>query len=174
MRQRNRGAVGAIGEAEWTLWSLDRRECQGEISVMRSSIGRIVLMVLGSVLVVAISFFATLQILDYWLVPDDPNADVIHVAEATYGLNCKDFTPPPGHANLAKPGNATTVMAQACDATKATCLFIVDAVKLGDPASGCGKDFTARWRCGNDQKVHDFFLAAEAAGRTAVLSCPAP
>jgi hypothetical protein len=141
---------------------------------MRSSIGRIVLMVLGGLSVVAISFFATLQILDYWLTPADPNADVIHVTEATYGDSCKDFTVPPGHANLAKPGNSTTAVAQACDTAKETCVFVVDTAKLGDPASGCGKDFSVSWRCGNDQKTHQFYLGPEAAGRSAVLMCPAP
>ena len=41
---------------------------------MRSSIGRVLLMVIGGFAVVAISFFATMQILDYWLTPQDPNA----------------------------------------------------------------------------------------------------
>jgi hypothetical protein len=36
---------------------------------MRSSIGRVLLMVIGGFAVVAISFFATMQILDYWLTP---------------------------------------------------------------------------------------------------------
>ena len=141
---------------------------------MRSSIGRVLLMVFGGFAVVAISFFATMQILDYWLTPPDPNASVIHVVDATYGLACKDFVPPPGHANLVKVGNVTAALTSACDKAKTTCLFAVDAVKLGDPANGCGKDFVANWRCGSDQKVHQFYLPAEASGRSALLSCPAP
>ena len=50
---------------------------------MGSSIGRVLLMVIGGFAVVAISFFATMQILDYWLTPQDPNANVIHVVDAT-------------------------------------------------------------------------------------------
>jgi hypothetical protein len=140
---------------------------------MRSSIGRILLWVLGGLAVVATSFFVTLNLLDYWLAPTDPNAAVIHVVEATYGLSCKDFTPPAPRSNLVKAGNATSAVAQACDMKNTTCMFAVDVVKLSDPATGCGKDFVASWRCGGDQKVHQFFLAAEASGRSALLSCPA-
>jgi hypothetical protein len=141
---------------------------------MRSSIGRVLLTVIGGFAVVAISFFATMQVLDYWLAPQDPNANVIHVADATYGLVCKDFVPPSGKPNLVKLGNVTAALTSACDKAKASCLFAVDAVQLGDPANGCGKDFVANWRCGSDQKLHQFYLPAEASGRSAVLSCPAP
>jgi len=129
-------------------------------------------MVCGGLTVVAISFFATMRFMDY-LTPPDPNASVIHVAEATYGQSCKDFTPPPGHANSVTAGNITTALAKACDLAKANCIFDIDAVELGDPAAGCGKDFIARWRCGSDQKVHQFYLPPEASGRSALLTCPA-
>jgi hypothetical protein len=141
---------------------------------MRSSIGRVLFTVIGGLAVVAISFFATMQTLDYWLTPQDPNADVIHVVDATYGLACKDFVPPSGQANLVKVGNVTAALASTCDKAKTTCLFAVDAVQIGDPANGCGKDFIANWRCGSDPKVHQFYLTPEANGRSALLSCPAP
>ena len=141
---------------------------------MRSSIGRILLTVAGGLIVVATSFFATMQLLDYWLTPPDPNASVIRVAEGTYGLSCKEFTPPPGHSNQVELGNATAALAKACDAAKTSCVFAVEDTKLGDPATGCGKDFVASWRCGGDPKIHQFYLAAEASGRSALLSCPPP
>ena len=141
---------------------------------MGSSIGRVLLMVIGGFAVVAISFFATMQVLDYWLAPPDPNANVIHVVDATYGLACKDFTPPSGRPNQVKVGNVTAALTSACDKAKTTCSFAVDAVQIGDPAPGCGKDFIANWRCGNDPKVHPFYLTVEANGRSALLSCPAP
>jgi hypothetical protein len=141
---------------------------------MGSSIGRILLWIIGGLAVVAMSFFVTLQILDNWLTPQDPTAIVIHVVEATYGTSCKDFTPQPPHTNSVAAGNATAIVAKACDATRATCMFPVDVTKIGDPADGCGKDFVASWRCGNEQKVHQFYLSAEASGRTALFSCPAP
>ena len=140
---------------------------------MRSSSGRVLLMVIGGFAVVAISFFATMQILDYWLTPQDPNANVIHVVEATYGL-------PAGFHAAVRPaqfgegrqcyGGAEST----CDKAKASCFFAVDAAKIGDPATGCGKDFIAGWRCGSDPKVHRVFLPGEANGRSALLSCPAP
>jgi len=140
---------------------------------MRLPITRILLVGIISLAVVAVSFFVTMQLLDFWLAPDDPNANVIHVVEATYGLSCKDFTPPPGHSNQVTLGNATTIVAKTCDNAKTSCRFAVEDGKLGDPASGCGKDFVTSWRCGGDSKVHQFYLAAEASGRSALLSCPA-
>jgi hypothetical protein len=151
-----------------------RPERRGDKSAMRSSVGRVLVKVAGGLAVVAISFFATMQLLNYWLTPPDPNASVIHVVEATYGLSCKDFTPPPGHANLVKVGNATAALAQACDTAKASCMFNVDPAKVDDPATDCGKDFNASWRCGGDPLVRRVFLPAEASGRSALLSCPAP
>jgi hypothetical protein len=141
---------------------------------MRSSIGRVLLMVIGGFAIVAISFFATMQILDYWLTPSDPSASVIHVVDATYGLACKDFVPPSGKPNSVKVGNTTAALTSACDKAKMTCSFAVDAVQLGDPANGCSKDFVANWRCGNDQTVHQAHLPPEAHGRSVLLSCPAP
>jgi hypothetical protein len=136
--------------------------------------GRVLLMVIGGFAVVAISFFATMQILDYWLTPQDPTASVIHVVDASYGLACKDFVSPSGRPNLVQVGNATAALTSACDKARTTCLFVVDAVQIGDPANGCGKDFVANWRCGSDQKVHQFYLTPEASGRSALLNCPAP
>jgi hypothetical protein len=141
---------------------------------MRSSFGRVLVRVAGGLAVVAISFFATMQFMAYWLTPPDPNASVIHIVEATYGQSCKDFTPPPGHTNLVKAGNATAALAKACDTAKQSCIFDVDDAQLGDPATNCGKDFIAGWRCGNDPEVHRLFLPVEASGRSALLSCPVP
>jgi hypothetical protein len=141
---------------------------------MRSSIGPVLLMVIGAFVVVAISFFATMQIIDAWLTPEDPNASVIHVVGATYGPACKDFVPPSGQPNLVKVGNATTALTSGCENAKGTCVFTVDAAQIGDPANGCGKDFMANWRCGSDQSVHKFYLPAEASGKSVVLSCPPP
>ena len=141
---------------------------------MRSSVGRVLLMVIGGFAVVAISFFATMQMLDYWLAPPDPNANVIHVVDASYGLACKDFAPTSGRPNQVKIGNVTAALARTCDRAKGTCMFAVDAVQIGDPADGCSKDFVANWRCGGDQRVHQFYLTPEANGRSAMLSCPPP
>ena len=136
--------------------------------------GRILSRVLGALLVVATSFFVTMKLLDYWLTPPDPNASVIHVVAGTYGDVCKNFVPPPGHANTAKFGNVTAALASACDKAKATCAFKVVVEQLGDPASGCEKDFIANWSCGSEQNTHRFYLPAEANGHSVLLVCPAP
>jgi hypothetical protein len=115
-----------------------------------------------------------MQILDYWLAPQDPNANVIHVVDATDGLAYKDFAPPSGRPNLVKVGNVTATLTSTCDKAKTSCLFALDAVQLRDPVPGCGKDFIANWRCSNDPKVHQFYLTVEANGGSALLSCPAP
>src|SRR6516165_1601107 len=101
---------------------------------MRSSAMRILFIAIACPGVVAISFFVTLRLVDYWLTPSDPNASVIHVAEATYGLSCKDVTPPPGPANHVDIGQDTAAVAKACDMAKTSCVFAVDADKVGDPA----------------------------------------
>ena len=88
----------------------------------------VLLRVFGGIAVVAISFFATMQILD-WLTPQDPNASVIHVVDATYGLACKNFVLPSGQPNLVKDGNATALLIGACDNAKTTCIFTVDAAQ---------------------------------------------
>ena len=60
----------------------------------------------------------------------------MQVVAATYGENCH-----------AARGNATSFVALACDG-KTTCAYAVNVATLGDPASGCVKDFVAEWTCG--------------------------
>jgi hypothetical protein len=141
---------------------------------MRSSMGRILGRVLGMLLVVATSFFVTMKLLDYWLTPPDPNANVIHVVAGTYGDVCKNFVPEPGKTNTVKFGNVTAALASACDKAEAACEFKVVVEQLGDPADGCDKDFIANWTCGNDQNAHRFYLPGEANGHSVLLICPAP
>ncbi len=143
----------------------------GMPSGMKSLSGRILIRVVAGCAIVAASFWSTLLILNYWSTPEDPNANRIHVTEATYGNSCKDFVPPGGHANLVKPGNATAAVSGDCENKKASCTFTVDAAQLGDPAPGCGKDFTVSWRCGADQAAHQAYLSAEANNRSAFVSC---
>jgi hypothetical protein len=126
----------------------------------------------GGVMVVAACFWSTRAILHYWSAPTDPNADVIHVVEATYGDNCQTFVTPDRYPNFAKPGNASAAVATVCNKTKASCLFTIDVTKLGDPANGCGKDFTVSWRCGSSTQLHQIYLPAEANKRIALLGCP--
>jgi len=87
--------------------------------------------------------------------------DVIDVRAATYGDNCG-----------APEGNATEHLAEAC-AGKRRCRYVVDFEALGDPAPGCPKRYSARWRCtagGDAQRIE---LPAEAGAKRPIeLRCP--
>jgi hypothetical protein len=74
----------------------------------------------------------------------------IRIVAGTYGRSCN-----------AKPGNATTLLAKACDAQIA-CDFAVDAAAMEDPAPNCSKDFTAEWKCGSGSTVYSATLPATA------------
>jgi hypothetical protein len=54
--------------------------------------------------------------------PDSGNS-AIQVVEATYGLNCIAFKPPPGATNSVKAGNATRMISEVCDKALETCKF---------------------------------------------------
>jgi hypothetical protein len=138
---------------------------------MRSTASRILVAVSSGFAVVALSFGATMALLHSRVTPQDANATVIHVAEATYGDNCQSYVTPAQFPNWARPGNVTAAVAAACDRTRGSCLFTVDVTKLGDPAIGCGKEFLVTWRCGSDQTIHEAYLPAEAYTRIALLNC---
>jgi hypothetical protein len=89
--------------------------------------------------------------------------------EATYGKDCQQIQP--GNATPVKDGNATAAVKAACRSEAASCLFVVDVIKLGDPANGCGKDFQVSWRCGVQPRLRQFYLPAEADRATALISC---
>src|SRR3982074_2869826 len=57
---------------------------------MASTAGRTMLKLTAGTAVLLGSFWLTLEILDYWAAPEDPNADLIAVTEATYGMNCRE------------------------------------------------------------------------------------
>lgn len=138
---------------------------------MQSPAARIVLQLTGGLVIVAAAFFATSGIVFYWSSAAEADAGTIQITEATYGKNCEHFQPPPGHANQVRDGNATASAVAACAGAPASCLYVVDSAKLGDPATGCGKDFMMSWRCAADQPVRHFYLPAEADGATALIAC---
>ncbi len=94
----------------------------------------------------AASFWITMKVLDYW---DSKvvNPTQIHVTEATFGRNCGGLKGPAGVYEV-KSGNATVTVSEACNNAKGTCEFVVDLIKIGDPAPFCGKEFTVDYRCG--------------------------
>lgn len=82
----------------------------------------------------------------------------IRIEFATYGANC----------GVAK-GNVTAHIAKQCNG-KSRCRYVVNHKIIGDPAYGCAKIYTVRYRCGNNPRVFDRSLPAEAGwGDKAVL-----
>jgi hypothetical protein len=84
----------------------------------------------------------------------------IQVVTATYGGNCK-----------APPGNVTPHLQQSCGG-RMTCSYKVEHTVIGDPVSGCSKDYVAEWRCGADPAVRKATAAPEAGfGSVVELRC---
>ena len=86
----------------------------------------------------------------------------IKVVTGTYGRNCG-----------AKPGNATTQVARACDG-QAVCQYKIDTATLEDATSNCAKDFSAEWKCGTAATVYAVTMPVGAVpGEQLRLSCSA-
>jgi hypothetical protein len=96
----------------------------------------------------------------------------IQVIEATYGMNCKDYNVKPPNQNRAALGNVTAAVKRACEKKSKECKFDIEVGKLGDPANGCGKDFSVGWRCGNAEEIHQAYATAPAEDKSVLLSCP--
>ena len=87
--------------------------------------------------------------------------NIIIVTAGTYGRNCG-----------ASYGNKTEHLANACN-NKSQCEYTIDYTVIGDPVVGCGKDYTAEWRCGQGSTVHKASASPEAGFRKNItLSCP--
>ena len=99
------------------------------------------------------------------------SAGPINIVEATYGWNCKDFRVPAPYQNNVKVGNATVAVAAACNGKEGSCAFTVDVQKIGDPANGCGKDFTVKFQCGRKGDMRTAKLDGEAHAKSIMLSC---
>jgi hypothetical protein len=141
---------------------------------MPATLGRTLFNIMSALAVVLVSFWLTLRILDYWATPEDPNADLIEVTEATYGMNCQGSAGPGGKVNLVRAGNATAAIGKICGNARESCAFVVDVNQIGDPAPSCGKDLSIGWRCGADESAHRMHVAAEAHGKSISLVCPGP
>lgn len=86
----------------------------------------------------------------------------VRVLSATYGANCH-----------AQAGNATRAIGKSCGG-KENCDYIVDVNILGDPASGCAKNFSVDYQCAPDDKRFTKSLPAEAGLKSLLhLSCAA-
>src|SRR5712664_3677544 len=89
------------------------------------------LYLIGSAAILAVSFFGTLFLID-----QSASSATVTIAEATYGESCR-----------ARPGSLTQYVSGIC-AGKTSCTIAIDVNKIGDPAPGCGKEFTVRYQCG--------------------------
>jgi hypothetical protein len=101
-----------------------------------------------------------------------PPDGTLNITEATYGENCRAYTPTSAPFNTVYRGNATDTARDACSGVT-QCLFRVDVQEIGDPAGGCTKDFSITYRCGQGGPLTTVTLAPEANGRTVNLFCPA-
>jgi hypothetical protein len=133
-------------------------------------VGRILLHILGGLVVVVAAFWLSLQVIDSW--SDPPNASEIRIVDATYGLNCRDLAVPAGQVNRVRQGNATAAALELCGRATGNCSFPIDVNRLGDPAPGCRKDFFMLWRCGDIEKPRQLYIAEEAHGKSAMVTCP--
>jgi hypothetical protein len=89
-------------------------------------------------------------------------------------MSCREFRVATPHQNRVRTGNATKIVAAACDTKNGSCSYGVDVANLGDPANGCGKDFQVKWQCGLEgSRTNEVKLSAEAHGRSLEISCPA-
>ena len=102
-----------------------------------------------------------------------PPDGTIHVVEATYGESCQNYTPKYPAYNWVSRGNATAILREEC-AGKTSCLFSFAMQKIGDPASGCAKDFSVAYRCRQDSPLRTITLPPEADGKTVTLDCLPP
>lgn len=74
----------------------------------------------------------------------------IKIVAGTYGRSCNG-----------KPGNATALLAKACDG-KFSCDYAPEPVELAGVPANCAKDFAAEWKCGSGNTVYSAMLPAGA------------
>jgi hypothetical protein len=121
----------------------------------------------GGVGIVVASFFVSLVVMDHWSNngSTEPKPSIpIKIEEATYGANC---------GRSVKAGNATLLVAKSCDG-RVSCNFLISVEELGDPAPGCGKDFSVRFKCDEQRSAHTVRLNGEANRSTARINCGKP
>jgi len=142
--------------------------------MMRPMFRRLLWSSLSGLAVLIAAFWITLQLIvdpDPWAVQPHSQNSAIQVVEASYGLNCLGFKPPPGLVNSVQTGNATPTISEVCEKALETCEFYADLRKLPDPAPGCDKDLSVKWRCGTET-IKSVRVAERADGKLVSLRCP--
>ncbi|MBX9259308.1 hypothetical protein H1Q63_36235 [Desmonostoc muscorum CCALA 125] len=85
----------------------------------------------------------------------------IQIVEATYGGNC--------HVSS---GNVSRHIASVCNGNT-SCTYTIDYTVIGDPAYGCKKDYSTRWKCGVNKSIYSAYADPEAGyQKTIQLNCP--
>jgi hypothetical protein len=125
-----------------------------------NSPGKVLARIAIGLAVVIGSFYATLTAIDYFGLLQEEAPRLVMIEEATYGANC---------GAIVKPGNATQYAAKACDG-RTSCDLPVSVQQMGDPANGCAKDFSVRFRC-NQLQPRRLYLRGEANGSSLRLDC---
>jgi len=116
---------------------------------------RVILFTLG-VFSLSISILGVLKFFDS---SSNSNSEII-IDTATYGSNC-------GAPN----GNANWHILSRCGKTN-ICKYRIDVRNLGDPVSGCGKDFRVEYRCKNGLVRPPVVIQGESGfGSEAILNC---
>ena len=92
--------------------------------------------------------------------------------EATNGQTCYGKALPAGWRNRVTRGNATRIVARACNGQD-ECDFKVTPEFFGDPAPFCAKDFRIQWTC-PDSRFNEAIAPADALGQTLHFACAAP
>lgn len=102
----------------------------------------------------------------------------IYVLSASFGVErCASFEPPAGRSNWVKIGNATSHAVRSCNG-KTLCKYVVDWVKIGDPAFDCQKDYKIVWRCDPAGATYEEVRCPEGtdcdagSGAKVTLACP--
>ena len=97
------------------------------------------------------AFIASILVLfSPYVYAENIKMDGIKIESATYGGNC----------GVVK-GNATAHISNQCNG-KPACRYTVDHKIIGDPAPGCTKTYTVRYRCGAGSRAIEKSLSAEA------------
>ena len=97
----------------------------------------------------------------------------IHVVDATFGWNCKDYEVKPPNENKVSIGNFTKAVKEVCDNYRNECRFevYIDEEFVGDPAPGCPKDFSVAWKCDGGGDIYRAHLRPPAESKSVYLSC---
>ena len=86
------------------------------------------------------------------------DSKIVNVVEATYGGACKDAKVDAPFKNEVGIGNATVDVSAACNGKEGECIYTVNTGKLGDPAVGCTKDISVKFKCGANGEMRTVML----------------